>query len=75
MHIFYRFCRFNLFILGKILFKLEAHGQENIPKKDGIIFAPNHASHLDPIIAAIGAKRIIAFMARDTLFNNPVFGF
>nr|MDO8115718.1 lysophospholipid acyltransferase family protein [Candidatus Sigynarchaeota archaeon] len=36
-------------------FKLTVHGEENVPVKGPIIFAPNHSSFLDPIVVSASA--------------------
>lgn len=51
-------------------------GQENLPKQ-GMILAPNHISHLDPLHVGhmvYSAKRIPHFLAKQELFNAPVIG-
>lgn len=61
-------------ILAKILFRLEVRGKENVPGKGGFILASNHASYLDPVILGVACPRQLNFMARDDLFNIPLFG-
>lgn len=52
---------------------LDVVGAENIP--DGAcVFASNHVSHLDPPLVGSSIPREIHFLARKTLFKNPVFG-
>lgn len=60
-------------VLFKILFRLEVHGKENIPKAGGFILASNHASYLDPIAIGIASSRKLNYMARHDLFYNPFF--
>ena len=52
-------------------------GVQNVPKTGGVIIASNHASYLDP--PAVGASsrrvRMTHFMARNSLFRNPLMGF
>jgi 1-acyl-sn-glycerol-3-phosphate acyltransferase len=45
-----------------------------MPKKGGVIVAPNHASYLDPIFVGIGSSRLLNYIARETLFKNFLFG-
>jgi cytidylate kinase len=56
---------------------IKVYGVQNVPKSGGVIIASNHASYLDP--PAIGASsrrmRMTHFMARDSLFRNPLMGF
>ncbi len=58
----------------KMFLKLEVHGTENIPSKGGFILASNHSSYLDPIVLGVVSFRRLDFMAKDTLFKNPVSG-
>ena len=39
-----------------------------------LILASSHASHLDPPLVGSGVKRVCHFLARATLFTNPIFG-
>ena len=66
--------RFFLFILSKLFFGYKVYGRPNMPKKGGVIVAPNHASYLDPIFAGIGSYRLLNYIARETLFKNFFFG-
>lgn len=74
--IWYRItCKF-FGICLKCINQIEVHGVQNVPKSGGVIIASNHASYLDP--PAVGASsrrmRMTHFMARDTLFKNPLMG-
>ncbi len=40
----------------------------------GVVIASNHQSYLDPVLLGAGTSRPLSFMARDTLFRNPLFG-
>lgn len=52
-----------------------AYNIENIPAKGGFIAAANHASFLDPPIIGVSSfHRVFRYMARDTLFKLPVWG-
>ncbi len=66
--------RFIFFVLSKIFLNYKVYGRDNIPKKGAFIIASNHASYFDPIFIGIGTSRILNFMARETLFKNPLFG-
>ena len=58
----------------KVLFSIEYHGIENVPKKGAVILAGNHPSYLDPILIALPIDRVIRFMAWDALFKLPLLG-
>jgi 1-acyl-sn-glycerol-3-phosphate acyltransferase len=56
-------------------FDLRSLGTEKMPAGGGVIIASNHASFLDPpLIGASMRRRLVRFMARDTLFENKFLG-
>ena len=55
----------------KLVYRIEVHGKENIPKNNEYIVAPNHLSTLDPPMIAGIWPRPLAFMAKKELFENP----
>ncbi len=60
-------------ILGKMLYKIEYVGTENIPENGGFILASNHVNALDPVFIALGMKnRQLHFMSKKELFENPI---
>lgn len=68
-----------LFIAKLILYifngKPEVYGLENLPEDRNVILASTHRSNWDPfIIANIIKPRLLAFMAKESLFDIPVFG-
>ncbi|MDD2371596.1 MAG: lysophospholipid acyltransferase family protein [Firmicutes bacterium] len=69
---FYRFiwwlCNIIAFLLGGITFR----NTENIPKDVSFIAAGNHRSSIDPFLIALGMKRQMAFIAKDSLFRIPI---
>jgi 1-acyl-sn-glycerol-3-phosphate acyltransferase len=48
--------------------------KHNVPKRGGVLLLSNHQSFFDPLLAAMGLPRECHFMARDSLFTNPAFG-
>ena len=61
-------CKIIAFFLGGIDFK----NRDNIPKEGSFIAAGNHRSSIDPFLIALGMKRQMAFVAKDSLFKIPV---
>jgi 1-acyl-sn-glycerol-3-phosphate acyltransferase len=60
-------------LLGKMLYKIEYVGTENIPENGGFILASNHVNALDPVFIALGMKnRQLHFMSKKELFKNPI---
>jgi 1-acyl-sn-glycerol-3-phosphate acyltransferase len=65
-------CRFFCIVFCKLMFRLKAHGRQNLPKNGGFILASNHVSYLDPIIVGSSCPRKLNYMGRHDLFNNPL---
>ncbi|MHC2998885.1 lysophospholipid acyltransferase family protein [Microbacterium sp. HJ5] len=60
-----------------LLFKLEIHGAEKLPREGAYVLAPNHYSEADPLAVALAvwkAGRAPRFMAKESLFRVPVLG-
>ncbi len=69
----YRGARDTVYVFSKIFFRLEIHGEENIPAEGSCVLASNHVSFLDPPLIACVARfkrRAVRFMARDTLYSS-----
>ncbi len=56
------------------LFGGRSSGRQNFPKTRGAIVCANHQSHFDPVLVGLSCDRRLNYLARDTLFNNPLFG-
>ena len=69
----YRFVLFGSWLLAKVFFRLKIYGLEHFYPK-GAIIAANHTSFLDPPLLAVSWPGEVHFLARETLFNNPIFG-
>lgn len=64
-----------VWLLCRILFRIEFHGVENIPPCGACVIAPNHVTYADPIWITIPVRRRIYYMAWDKPFDIPVLGF
>jgi len=57
---------------------LDITGVENIPASGGAILAINHTSYLDFALGGVPAdrrgRRLVRFMAKDSIFRHPVAG-
>ena len=60
--------------LIEVFATLEVTGWEGVPA-GACLFASNHQSMLDPPLVGSSLPREISFIARRSLFDNPVFGF
>ena len=74
MTLWYRFCRF----LFRVYFRLYHRGRilnaGRLPCEGAVILAGNHVSFLDPPFFGLACGRGAFYMARDTLFRNPIAG-
>lgn len=71
---FYRFMRFLSRCTFKVYFRGRAFDADRVPRTGGVLIVSNHQSYFDPVAVGQALPREISFMARDTLFRNPVFG-
>ena len=58
-----------------LLLGLKVEGMDNIPASGPVIIASNHVSNWDPIVVGVALKRPVYFMAKVSLFKNPVMNF
>lgn len=70
----YWFFRNILWVVFRIVFRIEVEGKENIKDDERLIICSNHISMLDPIILAITYNKKIYFLAKKELFENPILG-
>lgn len=57
--------------------RLDLTGGEHVPRTGGAVLAANHNSFLDFVFAGLAARparRLVRFMAKDSVFANPVAG-
>jgi 1-acyl-sn-glycerol-3-phosphate acyltransferase len=73
MPFLYRFVLFLAYVYAKIFLRLKVQVKGKIPKGAALI-AANHTSFLDPPIVAVSFPEEIHFLARKSLFDNPIFG-
>lgn len=66
----YKFLKTIYSNLLKILYRPKAYGIENIPAEGPIIFAGNHIHAVDPVVVMTYTKRIVHYMAKESLFKG-----
>jgi len=54
--------------------RVRFHNPERVPREGPVILASNHASFLDPPLVGSGLRRMVNYLARDTLFHTPLVG-
>jgi 1-acyl-sn-glycerol-3-phosphate acyltransferase len=70
----YRLWRWLLRGIGSVYCNWRIYHPERVPATGPLIFAANHASFGDPSLLGSAIPRCIAFLARDSLFKNRMFG-
>lgn len=73
MHPLYRFILFLAWLFFKIFHRHKVYGLDHF-YEGGAILAANHTSFLDPPIVSISWPEEVHFLARESLFKNPLFG-
>ena len=58
----------------RVYFRWRAYGVNNVPRTGPCILASNHVSFADPLLVSAGPYRDFQFLARESLFRNPVVG-
>lgn len=73
--VFYRLvkCLFRVFFT--LYNRLEVRGLGNIPRNTHMIVASNHASYIDPPLIGCVFPGRLKYLAKESLFRVPVFGF
>ena len=59
---------------ARIFLRIRITGKEHIPLKGPLIVACNHISFWDPPLVGSLFPRVLAFLAKEELFQNKVFG-
>ena len=54
------------------VYRLQAHGVDNLPTEGAYLLVPNHSSYTDPFLHARPQRRHLRFMAKASMFEYPV---
>lgn len=57
-----------------VYFRGKVKNVEKVPREGKLIIVSNHASVFDPPILACAIPRRVSFMAKQELFDSPIFG-
>lgn len=58
----------------RFYFGWRVYGAERVPVTGPVVLAANHASYIDPPLIGAALPRQVHFLARNTLFTQPVLG-
>lgn len=72
--ILYRILRVFFRVFFRVLSGARVYGAEHMPPEGGVILAANHMSNWDPVFLAAYLARPVSYMAKQELFDVPVFG-
>lgn len=69
-----RLVHFAVFSLVRLFYpRIEIQGRDKLPAAGPLIFVLNHPNGLlDPMVLMIGLDRPVSFLAKSTLFGNPL---
>lgn len=59
-------------LFGTVCYRLRWEGAENYPAAGGALVCSNHQSYFDPVLVGLTCPRRMNYLARDTLFRNPI---
>jgi len=57
-----------------VYFRWRIYNENRVPREGSVILAANHASFLDPPMIGSAVRRPINYLARESLFRFPLFG-
>lgn len=59
--------------IGRPYFRIEVVGEDKLPTTGAVIIAPSHRSNLDTPLIGLGLKRLNRYMAKGSMFKNPLY--
>jgi 1-acyl-sn-glycerol-3-phosphate acyltransferase len=74
-NLFYRWVRSTSRLLAVLVFRFRMDGRHFIPSEGPGIILSTHQSMLDPVLVGILFNQRLSYIARKTLFHNPLFAF
>ncbi len=67
---------FGRFIAG-LVYRVNAHGQEHIPKEGGALLLPNHVTWVDALVLQLACPRPVRYLVFEGIYQiwwlNPIF--
>ncbi len=72
---FYNIVRRLAWLVTKVLFFVRIENIQNVPPCGGAVICANHRSFWDAVFIAASVRRPLAYIGKEELFKNKVFGF
>ena len=72
--LWYKTVRRTFWFVCIFCFGCRVYGRENVPASGPFLLVSNHQSYFDPFLCTVFIKRMLGYLARDTLFSNRFFG-
>lgn len=69
----YRFARGVFAFVFYTYFRGRVYHKQRVPLTGRVLLVSNHQSHVDPVVTTLALPRECHYIARDTLFKNPIF--
>ena len=70
----YRFNHAFIFASATLGFSFRFEGVRQMPRRGPVLVVANHQCFLDPVLVGLAVTRTLHYMARKSLFDNPVLG-
>ena len=61
-------------LILRVLGRLRSSGEENVPRRGGVLYCPNHISDADPTAIFVTAPRRCWMVGKRELFQIPILG-
>ena len=61
-------------LLLRVLGRLRSSGEENVPRRGGVLYCPNHISDADPPVLFVTAPRRCWMVGKREIFQIPILG-
>src|SRR5262245_4079519 len=73
-YLWYEFTYLITHLFCTLGFSLRTEGRINVPASGPVLLVANHQSGLDPVLVGLSTRRHLSYLARKSLFRNPVAG-
>ncbi|MCS7271518.1 MAG: 1-acyl-sn-glycerol-3-phosphate acyltransferase, partial [Gemmataceae bacterium] len=72
--LWYNAVYWTMWIVFTLGYSFRRRGWHHLPRRGPVLIVANHQSMFDPILIGLAARRYLSFLARHTLFDQPLLG-